>query len=125
MIRVVNPLIPSVQKLNSLHRNGFQTEVERGLKILIGAIERGESIGDSAILRRLDRIERLFTQQSPVTIATEPKILTEAELCDRFNISPHWRLRVPHGWVAEFWLSQKIGAEYLGNDRYQINVPKL
>lgn len=143
MIRVLNELIPSVRKLNDLHRSGFSQQVEQGLVILIGAIERGEMIGDSPILQKLEAIEQRLSndvisackkvdvqkthvsQRSVVVVpkplpSPEPQILTEAELLDRFNLSPNWRSSAPHGWVHEFWLAQKLGVEYLGNDRYQL-----
>jgi antitoxin component of RelBE/YafQ-DinJ toxin-antitoxin module len=49
------------------------------------------------------------------------EILTEAELLDRFDLSQNWRSSAPHGWVHEHWLAQKLGVEYLGNDRYQLS----
>ncbi len=127
MIRVINPLIPDIKHLNNLYRNGFQTEVEQGLKILIRAIERGESIGDSAILQRLDQINAIVEKISSTVMNSSrtgkvdrpnAETLNEAELCQRFNISPNWRSFVPHGWVAEHWLSRKTETEYLGNDLY-------
>ncbi|MCY6492131.1 hypothetical protein [Leptolyngbya sp. GGD] len=61
----------------------------------------------------------------PVEVSgSSPKveeILTEAELLNRFNLSQNWRSSAPHGWVHEFWLAQKLGVEYLGNDRYQLS----
>ncbi|MBD1822871.1 hypothetical protein H6F51_10255 [Cyanobacteria bacterium FACHB-DQ100] len=78
-------------------------------------------------VRELERIvSDLFARvaganKTAVQSIAKSEILTEAELCDRFNIPHNWRSSV-HGWNAEHWLSRKTGAVHLGGDRYRLNT---
>ena len=70
MVRVSTPLIPQVQRLCELHRQGFTEPVLRGLEELINAIESGTAIpltpSDSGLLADvIARLERLESQQLP------------------------------------------------------------
>jgi paraquat-inducible protein B len=75
MVRVRTPLIPQVQRLSELCRQGHTETVLRGLEELINAIEAGTAIpltpNDSALLADVvARLERLESQSVPQEVST-------------------------------------------------------
>lgn len=98
----------------------FRVSSEKALNLL----PENLVVGEKALNDRRYRDSRGGKTSLPVEVSGSfPKveeILTEAELLNRFNLSQNWRSSAPHGWVHEFWLAQKLGVEYLGNDRYQL-----
>ncbi|BDA76615.1 hypothetical protein CAL7716_107810 (plasmid) [Calothrix sp. PCC 7716] len=63
MVRVSSPLIPYVQKLSDLHRQGHTEAIINGLETLISGIENNAAISQldsdliASILRRLEALE--------------------------------------------------------------------
>lgn len=78
MVRVRTPLIPHIQRLNELHRQGYAQALLRGLEEFMDAIESGRGsssvAGESKLISDvLARLERLESQQSSKT-AVAPDI---------------------------------------------------
>jgi hypothetical protein len=72
MVRVRTPLIPHIQRLNDLHRQGYAQALLRGLEEFMDAIESGRgssSTSDASelIADLLARLERLENQQATKT----------------------------------------------------------
>lgn len=85
-------------------------------------------LGDTPSPSLADRVAELERTVSALAGATQPaaptsktEVLTEQELCDRFNLPHNWRDSI-HGWDAETWLSRKTGAMSLGFGRYKVTI---
>lgn len=130
-IQELRTIVKELQKSTTaipVARN-FRVSSEKVLNLLPENLVVGEKAlndrryGDSRNGKTFSSVEVRSPKAKPDILSgfeTEPEILTEAELLDRFNLSQNWRSSAPHGWVHEFWLAQKLGVEYLGNDRYQL-----
>lgn len=86
MVRVSTPLIPQVQRLCELHRQGLTEAVLRGLDELISAVEAGTAStltpSDSSLLAnvvaRLERLESHALRQGVSTVGTSDSNFNEA-----------------------------------------------